>query len=80
MLVVTYSEARKTLASILDRVQEEGGVIIKRADGSLFRLVPERNAISPFEGISTNIHLKQGELAAALEASRVFAQNRHGHR
>jgi len=79
VLIVTYSEARKTLATILNRVQEEGAVIIKRADGSLFRLVPELSAASPFEGISTNIHLKQGELAAALEASRIFAQNRHGH-
>lgn len=62
MLVTTYSEARKTLASILDRAKTDGAVLIKRADGSVFRLSPEEIRESPFEGIGTNIHLPKGAL------------------
>ena len=78
MLVVTYSEARKTFASILDKAREDGAVIIKRADGSMFRLIPERGSASPFEGVSTDIHLKRGELKSALEESRGFSEARYG--
>jgi hypothetical protein len=78
MLVVTYSEARKTFASILDKAKEDGAVIIKRADGSMFRLSPEQGTASPFEGIVTGIHLEPGELKSALEDSRRFSENRFG--
>ncbi len=78
MLVVTYSEARKTFASILDKAKEEGAVIIKRADGSMFRLSPEHSTISPFEGIATDIHLEPGALKSALEDSRRFSETRFG--
>ena len=70
MLVITYSDARKTLASILDRAKNEGAVVIKRADGSMFRLSPEKSGKSPFDGISLDIHLGQGELQAALDDAR----------
>jgi antitoxin (DNA-binding transcriptional repressor) of toxin-antitoxin stability system len=70
MLVVTYSEARRTFASVLDRAKAEGSVFIKRADGSLFKLVPERSDASPFEGIELSIRLPSGELASALEDAR----------
>lgn len=66
MLVITYSDARKTLASILDRAKNEGAVVIKRADGSMFRLSPEKSGKSPFDGINLDIHLAPGELSAAL--------------
>ena len=67
MLITTYSEARKTLASVLDRAKADGAVLITRADGSLFRLSPEENHRSPFEGVATSIHLPEGALKQALE-------------
>lgn len=67
MYVVTYSDARKTFASLLDRAKAEGAVLIKRADGSLFRLAPEEVRESPFDFQPLDLHLEPGELAAALE-------------
>jgi len=66
MLVTTYSEARKTLASVLDRAKQDGSVLITRADGSVFRLTPERIEGSPFEGIGTTISLPKGSLKETL--------------
>ncbi len=77
MLVVMYSEARKTFASILDKAREDGAVIIKRADGSMFRLIPERGSASPFEGVATDIRLERGELKSALEECRGFSEARY---
>ncbi|GAB6088487.1 hypothetical protein [Spirochaeta dissipatitropha] len=70
MLVVTYSEARKTFAAVLDRAQNEGAVIIRRADGSQFRLSPEQPDSSPFSGIYVDVHLLPGELSNALSDAR----------
>jgi antitoxin (DNA-binding transcriptional repressor) of toxin-antitoxin stability system len=66
MLVTTYSEARRTLASVLDRAKEDGAVLITRADGSVFRLSPERSGGSPFGGIETGISLPKGALKETL--------------
>ena len=70
MLVTTYSEARRTFAAVLDRAKEEGAVLIKRADGSLFRLVPELSVASPFDVIETPFKLPEGALEQVLEDLR----------
>ena len=76
MLVVMYSDARKNFASILDRSKAEGAVMIKRADGSMFRLSPEKSNASPFDGINIDIRLPPGELRNALEEARSEAESR----
>ena len=38
MLVMTYSEARQNFASILDKSKIDGAVLVKRSDGSMFRI------------------------------------------
>lgn len=77
MMVTTYSEARKTLATVLDRAKQDGAVIITRADGSRFRLQPEVNDSSPFEGISTPIHLPPGSLSIILQDMKEDSGNRY---
>lgn len=77
MLVVTYSEARKTFAAVLDRAKLEGSVLIKRSDGSMFRISPIQSDESPFGGIKLDIHLREGELDTALEDARRFIEGRH---
>jgi hypothetical protein len=74
MLVVTYSDARKTLAAILDRAKAEGAVLIRRADGSCFRIVPERAGVSPLDIPRLDIALKPGEFGAALKDGRISAE------
>ncbi|NLN31956.1 MAG: type II toxin-antitoxin system Phd/YefM family antitoxin [Bacteroidales bacterium] len=77
MLVVTYSEARQTLASVLDRAKKDGGVIIKRADGTSFRVVPELDRTSPFDGVASPIRLEEGLLEETLTSLKDEMANRY---
>ena len=57
MRIYTYFEARRKLASLLDRAVKEGEVKIKRRDGQTFVIRPEPRQGSPFdiEGIELNV-------------------------
>ena len=59
MHVVTYSEARQNFASVLDTSKKDGAVVVKRADGSSFRITPEIEKKSPFDGIKTLANIRQ---------------------
>lgn len=51
MFVMTYSQARQNLSSLLDSVKENGMAYITRADGSKFKIVPAETQVaaqSPF--------------------------------
>ena len=76
MLVVTYSDARKSLAYILDRAKKEGAVLIRRADGSCFKVVPEVPDSSPLDIPVLDIRLPAGELRGALAEAREAAKPR----
>ena len=66
MLVVTYSEARQNFASIFDKAKEEGAVLVKRADGSVFRIIPEEEEDSPFEGVKTLFNMDVDDIQQVL--------------
>ena len=70
MNVYTYSEARQKLSSVLDSAKSTGKVMIKRKDGTVFCLTPERQAKSPLDiaGIDTDISTK--ELVSFVRESR----------
>ena len=70
MLVITYSEARQNFASVLDKSKNEGAVLVKRADGSVFRISPELSNESPFTGIKTLFDIKGEDILTALRESR----------
>ncbi|MBR1638127.1 MAG: prevent-host-death protein [Treponema sp.] len=70
MLVMTYSDARQNFASVLDKSEADGAVLVKRADGSLFRISPEAKRKSPFEGIKTLFDLKHSDIMQALRETR----------
>ncbi|MFA6938024.1 MAG: hypothetical protein WCQ67_07315 [Treponema sp.] len=70
MLVTTYSDARKNFAAVLDRAKSEGAVIVKRVDGTLFRIQPESVSSSPFENVKAVAHLKKGSIQSALDEIR----------
>ncbi len=57
MKLYTYSDARQQFSKVLDTAKKDGKVLIRRRDGSLFSLVAEKSAVSPFdvEGISTKV-------------------------
>lgn len=70
MLVVTYSEARQNFASVLDKSKNDGAVLVKRADGSVFRISPEVSNASPFAGIKTLFDIKHDDIMQSLRESR----------
>lgn len=70
MLVVTYSEARQNFASILDKSKNDGAVLVKRADGSVFRISPELSNSSPFAGIKTLFDIKHDDIMQSLRETR----------
>ena len=70
MLVVTYSDARQNFASVLDKSKNDGAVLVKRADGSVFRISPEVSDSSPFAGIKTLFDIKHDDIMQSLRESR----------
>jgi len=57
MTVYTFSEARQKFASLLERARREGAVRVKRRDGQVFLIRPDRPLRSPLDvpGIDTKI-------------------------
>jgi hypothetical protein len=61
MTVYTYSQARQNFASVLDKARSEGEVLIRRKDGQLFVMKPEKSKKSPLsvKGIKPFISTKE---------------------
>lgn len=61
MTIYTYSEARQKLASVLDEAKNDGEVLIKRKDGSLFAVKTVLPNQSPLdvEGVDINISAEE---------------------
>lgn len=57
MTVYTFSEARQKFASLLERARREGAVRVKRRDGQVFVIQPDRSLRSPLDvpGIDAEI-------------------------
>jgi PHD/YefM family antitoxin component YafN of YafNO toxin-antitoxin module len=55
--VYTFSEARQKFAALLERARREGAVRVKRRDGQVFLIQPERSNRSPLEvaGIDSDV-------------------------
>jgi hypothetical protein len=66
----TYSEARQRLASILDRASREGAVRIRRRDGQIFVLRPERRSKSPLDVKGVDLGIGREELVELIQAGR----------
>ena len=71
MLVMTYSDARANFSALLNRVKAEGAAIVKRADGSAFRItVEEPKGTSPFDGIRPTLaHIPMDEILDIIHES-----------
>ena len=61
MTAYTFSEARQKCAAFLERAQREGAVRVKRRDGRVFLIQPERSVRSPLEvaGIDSDLSAKE---------------------
>ncbi|MBO4439153.1 MAG: prevent-host-death protein [Treponema sp.] len=70
MLVMTYSEARQNFATVLEKSKNDGCVFVKRADGSMFKILPEQSNRSPFDGIKTLYDIRHEDIMSALKETR----------
>lgn len=57
MKVFTYSDARQKFSSVLESAQLEGQVLVRRKDGRLFSIRPEKSSKSPFDvqGVKSSV-------------------------
>jgi Antitoxin Phd_YefM, type II toxin-antitoxin system len=66
----TYSEARQRLAALLERARREGAVRIRRKDGQVFVLRPERATGSPLDVPAVGARLSREEIVEAIREGR----------
>jgi len=66
----TYSEARQRFASLLDRAKREGAVRIRKRDGQIFILRPEKGSKSPLDVRGINLQLEREEIVELVRAGR----------
>lgn len=70
MDVYTYSEARQKLSSVLDKAESSGKVLIRRQDGRIFALVPERPTSSPLDVPSIKADISTQEIVTLVRQER----------
>ncbi len=79
MQVYTYSEARQKLASVLDKAEMTGGVIIQRRDGRSFTVVPQKSPVSPLDVPSIGARISTDELVDLVREERGRTRERKSH-
>jgi len=70
MTTYTFSEARQKLSSVLEQARDQGEVLIKRKDGSLFVVKPVSSKRSPLDVSGVNINLKADEIVDIIREVR----------
>ena len=78
MLVMTYSDARANFSELLNRVKEEGAAIVRRSDGSAFRIIVEEDSnASPFEQAQPVLGtMSRQEILDTLQDARFRGESR----
>lgn len=63
-------EARRRLASLLDRASKDGAVRIRRKDGQAFVLRPEQTVLSPLDVPAIEARLSRDDILDAIREGR----------
>jgi hypothetical protein len=66
----TFSEARQRFAALLDAARRDGAVRIRRRDGDVFVLRPERAKGSPLDVPGLDLPLSREEVLELVRAGR----------
>lgn len=77
MKVVTYSEARRRLAELLDTARDEE-VLIRRRSGEVFSLRRKPAPTSPFDVPGVSVEATTDDILAAIQDSRAGTGEREG--
>ncbi len=70
MIVYTYSEARQTLASLLDQAAKDGEVRINRQDGQVFVVRIEPDIESPLGIVPVDLGVDTPEIVSLVRENR----------
>jgi hypothetical protein len=70
MITYTYTEARQKLASLLEQAAKYGEVRIKRRDGQVFIIKPQKREGSPLSVEGVNLNLSRKEILQSIEEGR----------
>ena len=70
MQIYTYSEARQKLAFVLEQAENTGKVLIRRKDGRIFALIPERNISSPLDVPTVKAEITTQEIVDIVREGR----------
>jgi antitoxin (DNA-binding transcriptional repressor) of toxin-antitoxin stability system len=70
MITYTYTEARQKLASLLEQAAKYGEVRIKRRDGQVFIIKPQKREGSPLSVEGINVNLSRKEILQSIEEGR----------
>lgn len=70
MNTYTYSEARQKLASLLEQAAKYGEVQIKRRDGQVFIIRPQKRNGSPLSVEGIKLNLSRKEILQSIEEGR----------
>ena len=70
MRVYTYSEARESLASLLEVADRDGAVRIRHRDGRSFVLQPENSGVSPLDVDGVDLGVTTDEIIAIIREGR----------
>ncbi|MGC2238404.1 MAG: hypothetical protein WA584_19775 [Pyrinomonadaceae bacterium] len=66
----TYLETQENLSILLERASEEGEVRIKRADGQIFVLKPEKPKRSAFDVAGIDLDIATEEIVELVREGR----------
>ena len=69
-MVYTYSEARQNLASLLEKAAQEGEVRIRRKDGQVFVIKPQKAEDSPLDVEGVELGITTTEILQAIQEGR----------
>jgi hypothetical protein len=70
MNTYTFTEARQKLASLLEQALRSGEVRIKRRDGRIFVIRPEKHKGSPLDVNGVDLDLSRAEIIESIQESR----------
>lgn len=68
----TYTEARQSLATLLDKGAKEGEVLIRRRDGSVFVVRPAAVSGSPLDIEGVDLGITSDEIPEFIAESRRY--------
>lgn len=70
----TFSEARQSLASVLEEARRKGVVRIRHRDGQAFVIVPEQPKQSPLDVEGVELDLTAEEIVGFIHTGRRLAE------